>query len=206
MAKIDQRTQRYAASAAAVLAVACLPLADPLTSPEAAVRYAALVLQVIGFAIVMRDIFKASKAMGRPGFRDWLKGWFSSPPVNIVAGTGYGFLPLSGSASAEAGPSPNATVEERLTLLETKHTNLLKDFGHLRSQTKQDKQEVMTLVYEETAKVVRTVEEVKSNLREAQAGTLHVDTLGVVFFGLGSILSTIPGEVAAVLWWAWGIA
>ncbi len=169
-------------------------------------RWAALVLQVIGFAIVMRDIFKASKALGRPGFRDWVKGLFSSPPVNIVTGKGHGVIALTGSASAEVGPSPNATVEERLTLLETKHTNLVKDLGQLRSQTKQDKQEVVTLVYEETAKVVRTVEEVKSSLREAQEGTLHVETLGVVFFGLGSILSTIPGEVAAVLWWAWGIA
>lgn len=140
-----------------------------------------------------------------PRFRDWVKGWFSSPPSTVISGIGHANLSLFGNATAESGPPPKATLGQRVALLEMKHTALLKNVAGLKSQVSADKQELMARISEETAKVSRAVEEVKSNLREVQSGTLHIEAIGVVFFGLGSILSTIPEEAAHFLWWAWGI-
>jgi hypothetical protein len=167
-------------------------------------RYAGLFLQFLGILTVAWGIWKTRELFGHPSFlmriREWLRRF---PPYGGRTMTASARAVVTGAASARAsvrrGIPPNATLEQRIEVLE-RNLQLVDDEL---SQTQKEVEEGLRKrsdAIEREAKIrAQSDQELRERLTATATGGLDISAMGALWLLVGVIMSTIPAELAGLL-------
>ena len=96
-------------------------------------------------------------------------------------------------------PGPQATLEQRVAMLQDNYTNLFDEVGRLDDELRRRTDELSSKLHAETAAREATDKRLEEQLKETAVGSLHLDLWGVLFFISGIIAGTASPEIAALL-------
>lgn len=168
---------------------------------EARIRLTGMFLELLGLATVAWGLRETRKRFGEPGLLQLAMGWLNEFPafhrhVQLMAGSGE-FKIGGTSATLFVGTvSATTSLEERVSLLEKKVDQI-----NSAIQKKIDEEAEKQKRAVEAERVSRETGD-KSNrdlLKEAMAGGLHLETMGVLWLFFGLALSTASAEIARLL-------
>ncbi len=200
----DRRNVRYPTYIVVGLVVVTLPLwARWFGDGETVARWTALALQVWGFGLVSWDLRLIAKEMGHPGFRDWLAGFLPKRPPKPVFAEASFKIEASASAKAHGGVSPDSPIEARVSHIEKVQLEILADIERVRREVHTATLAVKEEGQQGLARVESAVFGLKGDLQKTALRAFHLEAMGVVLFGLGSILSTVPEFVTHYLDMVW---
>jgi len=100
------------------------------------------------------------------------------------------------SARGRVSPGPQATLEQRLAMLEDSYTKLFDEVGSLGNEVKRRSDELTDQLHTEAAAREAADKEIKEQLKETAVGSIHLDMWGVLFVMLGIIAGTASPEIA----------
>ncbi len=104
----------------------------------------------------------------------------------------------TGRARGRVTPGPQATLEQRLVMLEDSYTKLFDEVGGLENEIRRRGDELSNKLHAEAAAREVADKRIEEQLKETAVGSLHLDVWGVLFFILGIIAGTAFPEIAAV--------
>jgi hypothetical protein len=116
--------------------------------------------------------------------------------VISVAGTGISMA--SGSMRGRAVAVSQATLEQRVAILEDSQTKLFDEVGSLGNEVKRRSDELTGKLRAEATAREAADKEIKEQLKETAVGSTHLDVWGVGCVMLGIIAGTTSPEIAAV--------
>jgi hypothetical protein len=102
------------------------------------------------------------------------------------------------SARGRVSPGPQATLEQRLAMLESSYTNLFDEVGNLGNEVKRRADELSNKLNAEATARDSGDKRIEEQLKETAVGSVHLDVWGVEFFLLGTIAGTLSQEIAAL--------
>lgn len=193
----------------AVLAVAvCLPLL--LVTPVAdAVRYAGLLLQLLGVGVVAYTLRGRGKPFDHAPVltfaRSWIRRAPSFRPRHItleVTGTAMGSASASADATLWRGHRLDQPVEAQLDAIRENLATLRDDLQAQGSCTNARVAELRNAIDAERAQRSAEIQETKRTLKEIAADSLYLEVAGIGWLVAGIFLATIPAEIAALCCWA----
>ena len=170
-------------------------------------RYAALLLQLLGIVVVAIGISETRALFARPSLaaitKSWLRDLHHSLTRQIVpVGTAHeinlaGSIRLSSSATGTLTSAPS-TIDQRLSALEAEvtairqHVNerverVVTDLGHLRRDLVQEAKERN-----------QSTQELRRLIETEAAGSLHLEIMGLFWLLVGTILGSIT-ELASLV-------
>jgi len=173
------------------------------TEPE--IRLTGLVLQTLGIATVAWGIRETRVLFGRPDIFSLAKKWFRRVPVyggRVISDSINITLPsleVHGRDHVSSSASPNASVEERISVLEKNiqylnqridntQKEMDQSFGAQSNALKMERQE-------------RSTEDqlISAKLEASETGGLHISAMGAVWLFIGITLSTASVELSSWL-------
>jgi len=172
------------------------------TEPE--IRLTGLALQVLGIATVAWGIRETRVLFGQPDFFTLAKKWLEKVPV-------YGGRAITGCMNVhEAGDTvhseadastapPNATVEERVSVLEKNIQHLNKRIAETQIEMKQSFSTQSSALKEEKQERSREDQLLGAKLEATETGGLHISAMGALWLFIGVTLSTTSVELSAWL-------
>lgn len=164
---------------------------------ELTVRTVGFALQVLGFVLVWLDVTAAATKHKIPTVFETLRNRFKRTHHLTATGISTGSATISGKATMVVTANKSEpTLEERVAAIEQEHSAIKKDLTELRAEAKASKTEVVALIDERSRNLSEELQVIKTEIKEAAAGLIHIETIGVVLFGVGSTLSTFSNEIA----------
>ncbi len=182
--------------------VALAALCVILGGNETAIRWAGMVLQLLGIGTVILGIEKTREFFGHPSTIASLWRWLKRfPPLGGRTHTISmdGNMPsMSGSARGyvSARADPNASIESRVEVLEKNierlHERINTTESEMDSRFRMQKQEL------KEEKNARESEDQKifAKLEATKLGGVHISAIGAIWLFVGVILSSIPKELS----------
>ena len=177
----------------------------PVTEGEPRVRYAGLVLQLLGILTVAMGVSQTRTLFRRPGMRAAAAQWFSRHPKLIprpIAGSLNTTLEgltanvhLRGSAAARLSSSLEDRINELGTELKRIEQLVTDASAQLRQADAQLREGLDSEVMARTAEVSR----VSAILESAQTGGLNLTMAGAIWLFFGAILGSLSVELAIAL-------
>jgi len=190
----------------AVLTVAiCAPL-FLVQSAENAIRYAGLVLQLVGVGVVAYTLKGRGEPLGHAPVITFAREWARRAP-KFRQGT----ITLEGnlSSAARASATLEATVWRGPRLdqpIEAQLESIRDNIATLRSQveTQESKAsgrfaELRTAIEAESTRRSAQIQETRQTLKVVAADSLYLEVAGLAWLVIGIALATIPGEIATLL-------
>lgn len=186
-----------------VIAIVLLP--SILWPSEKVIRYAGLILQLLGIGTVIWGISLTRALFGHPSFAAKVLSWLVRFPLRkrtVIFGAGAGVLAMiSGKARAyqSHNPAENATIEQRLDSLE-RNIQLIHD--RITGTEKEIDEE-----FRKTAEAIKS----EANTRDAEnrilhkkleatgIGGVHISAIGALWLFVGVVLSTAALEISYFL-------
>ena len=171
-------------------------------------RYAGLVLQILGVvtvAIGLRDRRLTFQKLGLPRlFLQWLARFprYAAKP-HVISAQGIG----SGSAVGSAyvfgwhGVPPNATVEDRLVVLQKNLDTVMQLALDAQKQAQEEAAKLHAELESERRERDKSDRALGAKLESVGAGNLHLEAAGVWWLIVGIILGTVPSEMAKLVGW-----
>ncbi len=171
-------------------------------------RVAGWALQILGISTVAvglkktRDIFDVPSV--KEQFVEWVKRF---PTVFARRQTITGTASLSGAGTASVkgygivGPVPDASIEERLDVLEEKYKHLSQQLIDARNEIKSEAQRLDKAVKQERRARSQADTEIRAQLESFSVGGLHLESMGLAWLLLGITCATLPAEMAEL--WTW---
>jgi len=187
------------------VAVGALVFALRKSASEPEIRLTGLALQVLGIATVAWGIRETRVLFGRPDLFTLAKKWIERVPVyggRVVTAsanlTGIGAT-VHGRAHVSSTASPNATVEERVSVLEKNIQHLNKRIDETQTEMDQGFRAQTSALEEE--KQIRSREDqlLSAKLEATETGGLHISAMGALWLFIGVTLSTASVELSAWL-------
>jgi hypothetical protein len=194
---------KYAWLALGVIAIALL--SSILWPSEKVIRYAGLILQLLGIVTVIWGISLTRALFGHPSFAAKVLSWLERFPLRkrtVILGAGAGAVAMiSGKARAYQShtPAENATIEQRLDSLER---NIQLIHERITGTEKEMDEE-----FRKTAEVIKS----EAHTREAEdrilhkkleatgIGGVHISAIGALWLFVGVVLSTAALEISNLL-------
>jgi hypothetical protein len=177
-----------------VLASSCL---------ERGIRFSGTGLQLIGvilFAVGLRDTRRAFE--DQPTTWQGIKQWWARRPQLIpkhvtleAAGAAMGIA--GGSARMRVTPGPNASLEQRLAVLEGGHAALFDEVGKLSEETTQKIGDLSNAMTVERGERQEADKSIKEQLKKAVAEGLPLGRVGAICFFIGIISASASPEFAS---------
>ena len=194
--------RRIWAALAVVLVAAALSALIP-AKPEDQIRYCGLALQLLGVGTVLALLTDKTVMFGRLGPLEYLRERFAARPrfrprSHTISLSGVASATATGSArlSTWRGSVSSATVEERLSALEGNTETLRQDLQWNAQQAQQASEKLQTELRAERLTRQSSVTAVEQRLEKLGAGGLHIEAAGLLWLILGTVLATIPLELA----------
>jgi hypothetical protein len=167
------------------------------------VRWAGMVLQLLGVGTVAWGVRHVRRLFGRPSVIEKTAAWFRRllaafipPKPSTVQATAEGVATATGRVSAVVIAGPNASLERRVEVLGRNLDRLRDEMVETEKLTRQE----IDLVRENLAKEqqIRGIESqrIGRQLEEMAVGALRLDVLGVLWLMLGVVGTSIPEEIA----------
>jgi len=191
---------KYAWLALGVIAIALL--SSILWPSEKVIRYAGLILQLLGIGTVIWGVSLTRALFGHPSFAAKVLSWLKQFPLRkrtVIFGAGIGAVAMiSGKARAYQShtPAENATIEQRLDSLER---NIKLIHERITGTEKEMDEE-----FRKTAEVIKS----EAYTREAEdrilhkkleatgIGGVHISAIGALWLFVGVVLSTATLEIS----------
>jgi hypothetical protein len=153
--------------------------------------------QLLGVITILMRLRAAQRQF--PG--QTLKLWWERRPRFrvrniIVSAAGSAMSMATGRARLSITPGPQATLEQRVAMLEDSYTNLSGEVGGLGNEMRQRGDELSNKLHAEVAAREASDKKIEEQLKETAVGSLHLDAWGVVFFVIGIIAGTVSPEIA----------
>ncbi|MDS4031854.1 MAG: hypothetical protein RKO66_17540 [Candidatus Contendobacter sp.] len=173
------------------------------TEPE--IRLTGLVLQILGIATVAWGIRETRVLFGRPDIFALAKKWFQRVPVyggRVVSASINVTLPgleAHGRAYASSSASLNASVEERVSVLEKNIQHLNKRIDDTQSEMDQGFRAQSSALEKERQERSAEDQVLSAKLEATETGGLHISAMGAVWLFIGVTLSTASVELSAWL-------
>lgn len=171
-------------------------------------RYAGLILQILGVATVAVGLRGRRQTFQRPGlprlFLQWLTRFprYTSKP-HVISAQGIASASASGSAHGFGwhGVPDNATVEDRLVALQ-KNLDTVKQLA-LDAQKQAQVEAARLHAKLESEKRERETSDrvLGAKLETVGVGNLHLEAAGVFWLIVGIILGTAPSEMVTLIEW-----
>ena len=170
-----------------------------LTEPY--IRLAGLLLQLLGISTVLHGVSETRKLFNLPSllavaFR-WLRSFPKFRPEKTFAymSGDTGVMSVAGRAILRHQASDNATIEERIRVLESNLQpldNRLNDFQHQIDETNRQAKEGLAT---EQQKREDDINALREKLTTTETGGLSVSLMGLVWLIVGVIMSTASPEL-----------
>jgi hypothetical protein len=175
------------------------------STPEAEVRIAGMLLQLLGLGTVAVGLSQIRRLFGRPSVVERLTGWFKRvtfifgrrKDANVYVHAATGGVTLAGSARVRIGASPDAPIERRLAILE-------ENVNHLQKEVDEDVNELRGRIAQVRSQIDRETQERRaddrltaSRLEDVAIGGLHLESIGLLWLVLGVMGTSVPQEIAA---------
>ena len=169
---------------------------------ELAFRVAGMLLQLLGVLTILIGIRETRKLFGRPSLAFMLRGWFRRFPrfkPRVYEATGFAEVPrptVNGWGYTFSTTSPDATLEQRIELLEKRSEYLRNKVDEVRRELEQEVQKVISSVNEEQSARITEDRQILARLEATETGGLHISAMGAVWIFFGIVLSSLPSELA----------
>ena len=181
-----------------VLVVKVVPAIWPC-HVERAVRFIGGLLQLGGVITIVLKLRGARRQFPGQTLALW---WQRRPrfrqPKTVVMAAGAASMGMATmSARGRVSPGPQATLEQRLAMLEDGYTKLFDEVGSLGNEVKRRSDELSSKLHAEATAREAADKKIEEQLKETAVGSFHLDVWGVEFFLLGIIVGTLSQEIAA---------
>jgi len=171
-------------------------------------RVAGWFLQMLGISTVAIGLKKTRDIFGVPSVKEQFVKWVKRfPTVFARRQTITGTASLSGAGTASAKgygivvPVPDASIEERLDVLEEKYKHLSQQLIDARNEIKSEAQRLDKAVEQERRARSQADTEIRAQLESFSVGGLHLESMGLAWLLLGITCATLPAEMAEL--WTW---
>ena len=172
---------------------------------EPAFRITGMVLQLLGLGTVAWGVRKTRELFGRPGmfkrFVEWWRGrprYHPSVVTSTATASGTSNVAFVGEVWSEVGP--DAYIEIRLAVLEKNLLEMRRQFNGFAQETRTNLNKHTNDLRQETQ--VRGDEDraIRAKLEDVGVGGLDISVMGIVWLGVGVIMSSLSLELAAWIW------
>lgn len=170
--------------------------ADWFTDRELTIRSVGFTLQVLGFGWVLLDVTSAARKHRIPSLLSVVKSKFGRKNVLVSVGTAIGSVNVVGHGASITVTPAKPTLKERLLKIEQEQIAIKGDIDHLRKESREATSELSSRIEQRASALSLKVQEIKADIKDAAAGLIHIEVIGIWLFGLGSALSTFSKEIA----------
>jgi hypothetical protein len=177
------------------------------TTLSAAIRYAGLILELLGLMTVVVGLSETRRLFGRAPlsarvmdrFRRLVGSFKRAEPIDLEASAG-GMANAGGELSLIHSAGPDSSLERRLSILEEEVNRLRKEFGTKVDKLRQELIRVEATIDRERQE--RHDEDLKTakKLEELAVGGFHLETVGLWWLVLGLVGAGDPDELSG--WFA----
>jgi hypothetical protein len=191
----------------ALLPLMLMALAPGLVTcdPEKHLRYAGLLLQLLGLVVVAIGIRDTRRLFGRPTLTAAIRVWIGK----LAAAFGPPLIRVSASAtiaieSRAAGQGTvstalterSSTVEQRLAELERANVEIRQGLREISRQVTAIGPELREMIDKERDRRVQEDLKLRRLLEDQAAGGLHLETAALIWLLIGTIVATISSELS----------
>lgn len=176
------------------------PLAD-------AVRYAGLLCQLAGICSVAWGLVRLRRDFGRPSIGkallSWARGVFGPQPEPIPASADIdivlkGFT-VTGDVRVPEKLPEIASLEERVAVLEENHERLHEAIDAARKEHNKETDDLRQKIVEQDKSFRQETDRLNRLLEGIAIGGLNLEVAGLVVLVVGTVLGSVPAEIAAGL-------
>lgn len=171
--------------------------ADWFPNRELTIRSVGFTLQVLGFGWVLVDVTSAARKHRIPSLLSVVKSKLRRKNVLVsVAAAAGGSMSIFGSGTGITTTPAKPTLRERLQKIEQDQIAIKGEIDHLRKESREATSELSSRIEQRAGALSAEVQEIKADIKDAAAGLIHIEVVGIWLFGLGSLLSTFSKEIA----------
>jgi len=176
-----------------------------------AVRYAGTCLQILGLGMVAIGLHDTRKLFERPSLlaraEGWLKrigGVFRGPKTVTGRATSYATSRITAEGEGFARAAPGATLEERLGVLEKNLDRLRENIGAKFRETNEQVNNVRDALNQEKEERKTELKKIGRQIEQVAGGGLDLESIGLVWLFLGTLLASVPDVVGKGITWTFG--
>lgn len=168
-------------------------------------RYAGLLLQVAGLVVVAMGIHDTRRRFGRSTLTEAIGEWLGKlkvalgPPLTHVSATATisleGRVAGSGTVSGTL-TAQSATIEGRLAELARADHEIRQRLTELSNQVAAIRPELRAIVDDEMKHRAQADLKLRRLLEDQAAGGLHLETAGLLWLLVGTVVGSIPSEIS----------
>lgn len=169
---------------------------------EVAFRTAGAICQFLGIIVGVYGIEGARQALDKPSAwtraRGWLNKTFGRRPkatVLEVHGSIQGQSVAGVRLSVWTTPGPDASLGERIELLERNLVSLREDSEHRLSQVNDRIEKLGSRLSQQASERLADRTEIVGKLEAVAIGDIHLQAAGFVVLGIGVLLATFSSEL-----------
>ncbi len=167
------------------------------------VRYAGLVLQLLGIVTVAFGLHDRRRLFNRPSYTDELRALTAQIPwprkaqpihVGVAA-----IVEASATVKAMGWRGPRESVEDRLAALEENLETLKGEQAKTSKELQQERTKRSEDLNLERQWRESALGEIQTRLETLGAGGLHLERTGLVWLAFGVALGTVPSEIVKAI-------
>ena len=183
-------------------------LDDSITNgKEQDIRWNGLLLQIIGFVIVLRQLNARLRLFRKPSFLLRMKDFFEDFPSihNKIFNVSVDPITLTVNISkpeVNIDLDSDAPVEKRIKVLEGEIRNVKQRLRETETSLSNHKAESKGALVEVRQQIDSSHNEIKQLMDEAVVGGINLEWVGIVYFILGIVLATTSPEISYYLGYA----
>lgn len=172
---------------------------------ERIVRFCALLLQIVGFTLVVRGILGARATFGQKTLTAGIKQYFRRFPkrtrrgVAVISGTGNINVSVVLIATGTVWPSADSDLTTRVNVLQAILERLDKEVAKIPGEFTTVRSELNESLRTETTAREEAFATLKALSESASIGDARLDLFGVACFVFGAILGSLSPEIAHAL-------
>jgi hypothetical protein len=125
-----------------------------------------------------------------------VKSKFGRKNVLLSVGTAIGSVSIVGHGAGVTVTPAKPTLRERLQKIEQEQTVIKRDIDHLRKESRDATRVLSSRIEQRASELSAEVQAIKADIKDAAAGLIHIEMVGIWLFGLGSFLSTFSNEIS----------
>jgi hypothetical protein len=170
---------------------------------EQVIRSAGLGLQLAGIGTVWWGIQETRNLFDHPTFLMQARAWLRRRPKyggrSVAVGLSTGAVAISsGRAAVWSHASADATLEQRIGMLEKNLLRVRDDLGGFQTKTEEDIRRQEQAMKQEQQARESADQEIREKLKATETGGLYISAMGALWLLVGVTMGTIPAELSGV--------
>lgn len=169
---------------------------------EARIRFSGLLLEILGLATVIWGLRDTRKLFNRPSLANLAVEWVGRFPAfyqkhrMVTATADIQLEGVSLSGIAKVSPAANASLDERISLIERKISELNSALTEIQRRIEQEAREQGQALEVERNDRKAQFELLQHLLQGATVEGLHLEAVGVFWLFFGIVLGTASNEIS----------